>query len=454
MDKCYTVCMVFSHVPVYNLKVVRKETGISADVLRAWERRYGLPSPQRSPGGHRLYSQYDIELIRWLMARIEEGLSISRAVDLWKEYEAQNQEPLSASIPRRVTAPSEPVSLPGLFPADLGLDTMRAQWISACLAFNESVAEQVLNQAFAVYPVDTVCSDILQAGLNDIGERWYYGKADVPQEHFASSLAIRRLDALIAAAPAPTRMQTVLVACPPGERHVFSSLVISLFLRRRGLNVVYLGADVPLARFDSIVRQIHPHLVVLSAQRLHTAYTLLEMASSLFETGVTVGYGGRIFNHAPHIQVCIPAFFLGRDVVVAIQSVEQLLSSPEKSVVGQHSPCSKQFEHARQEFQQHLHQIQQSMLETFDIGMPVEYVSAANLFMEETLTAALALGDLSLIESEIDWVRAYLGRMDLDPQHVSVYLGRYAEAVDQKLGSNGEPIVGLINSLLEKMETQ
>ena len=64
-----------------------RETGIKADTLRAWERRYGLPVPERSPGGHRLYSQYDIETIKWLQARQEEGLRINRAVDLWRSMQ-------------------------------------------------------------------------------------------------------------------------------------------------------------------------------------------------------------------------------------------------------------------------------------------------------------------------------------------------------------------------------
>jgi DNA-binding transcriptional MerR regulator len=81
-------------VPTYNLKVVLKETGLKADTLRAWERRYGLPEPKRSSGGHRLFSQRDIETLKWLMARQEEGLSISRAVDLWRSMEEQDQDPL------------------------------------------------------------------------------------------------------------------------------------------------------------------------------------------------------------------------------------------------------------------------------------------------------------------------------------------------------------------------
>jgi DNA-binding transcriptional MerR regulator len=70
--------------PTFNLKAVIQETGLKPDTLRAWERRYGLPSPKRTPGGHRLYSGRDIDMLKWLIARQEEGLSISRAVELWR----------------------------------------------------------------------------------------------------------------------------------------------------------------------------------------------------------------------------------------------------------------------------------------------------------------------------------------------------------------------------------
>src|SRR5512134_4090644 len=85
--------------PAFNLKVVLKETGIAADTLRAWERRYGLPMPQRTEGGHRLYSERDIHTIKWLMARQAEGLSISRAVDLWNEQIASGSDPLAGLAP-------------------------------------------------------------------------------------------------------------------------------------------------------------------------------------------------------------------------------------------------------------------------------------------------------------------------------------------------------------------
>ena len=91
--------------------------------------------------------------------------------------------------------------------------------------YNESAAEQVLNQAFSMFPMEVVCMEVLQKGMSEIGSLWYGNKASVQQEHFASALAMRRLDALLRAAPAPTQNKTVLVGCPPTNgthsRHCF-----------------------------------------------------------------------------------------------------------------------------------------------------------------------------------------------------------------------------------------
>src|SRR5512145_1048844 len=213
-----------STTPAFNLKVVLKETGIAADTLRAWERRYGLPMPQRSAGGHRLYSQRDIETIKWLMKRQAEGLSISRAVDLWNEQIASGSDPLAGSVPSNLISAS---TVPGQYPsADTTLDSLRAQWVEACMNFNESGAEQILNQAFSIFPVEAVCLEVLQKGMSEVGELWYENRMSVQQEHFASGLAIRRLDTLLSASPAPTRNQSIIVGCPPNEWHTFTPLLL------------------------------------------------------------------------------------------------------------------------------------------------------------------------------------------------------------------------------------
>ncbi len=88
------------NTPLYNLKAVINEVGLNPATLRAWERRYDLLKPRRSPGGHRLYSRQDIEMLKWLIERQEEGLSISSAVEMWKSQQEDYQE-----ISQRIQTP-------------------------------------------------------------------------------------------------------------------------------------------------------------------------------------------------------------------------------------------------------------------------------------------------------------------------------------------------------------
>src|SRR5215203_2489832 len=90
------------NLPTYNIKVVVQQTNLNVRTIRTWERRYGLPLPRRATGGHRLYSQHDIDTLRWLMARQAEGLSIGNAAELWRALEAKGENPLLSNAPANV----------------------------------------------------------------------------------------------------------------------------------------------------------------------------------------------------------------------------------------------------------------------------------------------------------------------------------------------------------------
>ena len=150
--------------PIFNLRAVVQQTGIKPDTLRAWERRYGLPTPQRSSGGHRLYSLRDIDTIKWLIARQGEGMSISRAVEMWEQYEAAGQDPVLVVSPTARPATTAPQ------PAGGTVSDLREQWIDACLAYDEGQAEQLLNYAFALYTPETVVVELLQRAMAQIGQ--------------------------------------------------------------------------------------------------------------------------------------------------------------------------------------------------------------------------------------------------------------------------------------------
>jgi DNA-binding transcriptional MerR regulator len=423
-------------MPTFNLKVVLRVTGLKPDTLRAWERRYGLPRPERSPGGHRLYSQRDIDIIKWLIARQQEGLSISRAVDLWRSIEADGQDPLHMVE----FATPEAVQASVLLPEGEALVELRRAWTSACLAYDERRAEQVITQALALYPVEVVCLELLQKGLNEVGAGWYQGNVAVQQEHFASELAMRRLEALVAGAPPPTRPECILIGCPPQEEHTFSPLLLTLFLRRRSWKVVYLGANVPVGRLESAIATTKPRLAVLPAQQLHTAASLLEIARLLQEHQVPLAYGGLVFNVLPELRKRMPGYFLGERLDEAPRVVEQVLSSPGSMPPGE--AISETYQHALVHFRERQGLIEAAVWGLTDpAGASRENLTIANTHLALNIMAALKLGDMRFLGVDIDWVEGLLGNHRLPRQLLYDYLDVYRQAAQAHLDERGAPVV-------------
>jgi methanogenic corrinoid protein MtbC1 len=439
-----------SIIPAFNLKVVLKETGIAADTLRAWERRYGLPMPQRSAGGHRLYSQRDIETIKWLMKRQEDGLSISRAVDLWKEEAASGLDPLAGSSSTAATA-LVPVQYQA---ANATLDSLRARWIEACMDFSESTAEQILNQAFSMFPVEAVCLEILQRGMSEIGERWYQNRANVQQEHFASALALRRLDALLIGSPAPTRNQTIVVGCPPDEWHTFTPLLLSLLLRRHGLNVIYLGANVPTEQFSNTIQSLRANLVVLVSQQLTTAATLQQTSLILSSKNIAVAFGGRIFSIHAGLSKSIPGYFLGGNLSEAVENIETILG---KKSAPLHPPevASPIYVAAHQAFTSRRSQIELTVRQLLDpLSIGPENIKTGMHFLGDNITAALQLGDMSHVSTEVDWLRMLLKSHDTPPQQLIHFMEVYSRAVDQNINGQGQPIFEWLAAEVEELKVR
>lgn len=439
--------MTFSQAPTYNIKVVLNKTGIAADTLRAWERRYGLPVPQRTAGGHRLYSDRDIETIKWLLARQEEGLSISRAVDLWNEQIASGADPLADSVSRSVSSPLAIVP-PA---ADTTLASLRADWIEACQDFDEITAEQILNQAFSVFPIEAVCTDLIQKGLSEIGELWYENRLSVQQEHFASNLAMRRLDALLSAAPPPTRPETVLVGCPADEWHTFTPLLLSLFLRRRGYRVVYLGANVPASRITETTRDIKADLIVLVAQQLTSAATLQHAALTLANKDKAVAFGGRIFNLRPSLTEYIPGFFLGNDIGAAIGEIEKILHS--KARPKQTRTASQVHTVAHQAYASKRTKIEVTLKEMLEpLAISPDDINTGIHFLGDHITAALQLGDMGHVSAEIDWLRMLLQSHSTQPEQLALFMETYARAVDKHINGQGRPIFEWLDAEIGRLK--
>ncbi len=433
--------------PTYNLKVVVRETSLKPDTLRAWERRYGLPQPKRTAGGHRLYSQRDIDILKWLVARQRDGLSISRAVDLWHQLESEGKNPLEAPVTALVTPPIQEVS-PNVRQAmgDLG-----QRWLEACMAFDEAEAERVLTEAFSIYPPETVCLELIMRGLADIGEGWYQGEITVHQEHFASSLATRRIETLLSAAPSPTKMERIIVGCPSDEEHVFSPLLLTLLLRRRGWDVVYLGANVPPMRLETTLATTTPQLVVLAAQQLPSAANLQDMGSLLKKLDVSLAYGGKIFNDFPELRKLIPGHFLGEKLEDALETIAKLLISPAPAPTIE--KLGEIYQKAGSQYRRYQSQIESEVWQamhhnTTDTLYQHLNLPHANKILGQNIVAALKMGNLNYIGSDLMWIKGVLNNHQLPTELLKFYLNVYSQAVTNNLGSSGEPITSWLNALL------
>lgn len=431
--------------PTYNLKAVVKETGIKPDTLRAWERRYGLPQPSRTSGKHRLYTQQDIDTLKWLVARQQEGLSISRAVNLYRSLEAEGHDPL---LMPQYALPSQPVPA-GLIQGNTSQE-LRKEWLEACFNFDEGRAELILNQAFALFQPEMVATELLGKGLTEVGAGWYEGKVSVQQEHFASEIAVRRLEALIAGAPSPNLFGKILIACPPGEQHTFSSLLLAYLVRRSGREVIYLGANVPNYYLDETIEATKPNLVVMISQMLITTGTLLGAARLLESRNVPLAFGGGIFNRNPTLQQRIPGHYLGEDLNAAVESIDRILrTNPRFSAIDSPEPNYQEAYRSFLEVEPKIRSIVHASL------LEAGFEASQNVFtvdqFSQLLASALMLGDVRFLDSELQWIRQYLNNLGIPLESLSVFLDAFYRAIEEEMGARGTLIVEYLGDLQKEI---
>ena len=218
-----------------------RRSGVSPELLRAWERRYGLLEPTRSAGGLRLYSAADLDRVRAMQQHLAEGLAAAEAAALAAEAEPRADQAVAFS--------------PAAAKRDLD---------ASLSGFDEARAHAVLDELLATATLDSILSDVLIPFLRELGERWERGEITVAQEHFASSVLRGRLLGLARGWDRGIGPR-VLLSCAPGERHDLGLIAFGLALRARGFRILYLGADTPIESVAQTARAARPRVIVVSA---------------------------------------------------------------------------------------------------------------------------------------------------------------------------------------------
>src|SRR3954452_16515941 len=213
-----------------------RRLGMSPELLRAWETRYGIPVPERTAGGLRVYPEAELERLQAMRDLVEGGMAPAEAA-------------------RAVTMQAPAASADGLEP-------LTAELAGRLDAFDDAGAQAVLDRLLADFSAEVVVGEVILPTLRRLGERWSEGEVSVAQEHFASTLLRGRMLALGRGWDRGVGPRAVL-ACPSGELHDLGLIAFGLALRTHGWRITYLGQDTPIDTLVQTLAALEPAALVL-----------------------------------------------------------------------------------------------------------------------------------------------------------------------------------------------
>ena len=300
--------------PRYNIKAVVQQTQLNISTLRAWEQRYGVPRPKRSDHGHRLYSQRDVAIIKWLKQCTEEGLAISQAVIMLRDLDTP-----CPPEPVQITAPPLRSSLPHF--SNSAWPDIREQLMDALATVNLRQAHLLVNHTCAMFPIETVILELFQPILVEAGERWSHGLMCAAEEHVVANFIRQRLLGLIQLHAPFAHGPRLICGCAPGEQHELGLLMFALLMEQRGWEVIYLGQNLPPEGLADFLVRLAPGLVCLSVSLVEHVPGLLDLCQivkSVEQYRLIPIYSGRVFDIYPDLLQRMPGHFIGNDLHEAV----------------------------------------------------------------------------------------------------------------------------------------
>jgi DNA-binding transcriptional MerR regulator/methylmalonyl-CoA mutase cobalamin-binding subunit len=258
---------------MYSIKQASIRSGVSVPLIRAWERRYGVVSPKRTPSGYRLYDDQAIATLVRVRELTESGWTASEAsrAVIEGEVAVPAPRPQASTVINSAEAHAEATDL-------------ITRFVDSATAMDIAATGAVLDEVFARGSYEAIVDDLLMPALIALGAAWSDGNLDVAAEHAASAAIHRRLSALYEAAAA-VEEPLVVVGLPPGSRHELGALAFAVALRRRGVGVLYLGPDVPVASWVHVIEQNRARVAIMSVVQDVDRGSALDVANALRDIG-------------------------------------------------------------------------------------------------------------------------------------------------------------------------
>jgi DNA-binding transcriptional MerR regulator/methylmalonyl-CoA mutase cobalamin-binding subunit len=258
---------------------VAKLTGLSKDVIRVWERRYGLVKPSRSSNRYREYNDEEVALLRFVKAQMEQGATIGALA-------AEGHDSLVARM--RIATP---VSAEEQKPHERLLDDL----MRSLDPLDKAGFERRLNGAVAVIPFDEAVQRILLPLQRRVGELWHQDRLNVAVEHYVTKIVQQKLFSVMNQLPVNEFGPRILIACPEGETHEIGAQAVAYIAATRGCHVYYLGPNLPSSDLVTFCETIKPDLVLLSLTEVKPEAAALQQLKELdlLATRWSVAVGGQ-----------------------------------------------------------------------------------------------------------------------------------------------------------------
>lgn len=293
-----------------------RRVGVSTHALRAWERRYGLLHPTRTPSGYRLYSADDEQRIHDLLRLRSEGVPTSEAAS---RVLGSDRLQRAAGVGHAAAPAVPPARVTGFHRA----------MHEAVDSWDEGAAHAAIDELFRHMSVAHAIEDGILPFLSQLGQRWADGDVSIGQEHFASGVVRRRLSAFTLAW-GTGHGRLAVVACPPRENHDIGPFCFAVLLARSGWRVRFLGADTPIRSIGQASRAGSADIIVVASIRSDRFATQVDALHDL-STIAPLYLGGRGADE--HVALACAAVALPQSMSAAVEQITADIA-PQREAVG------------------------------------------------------------------------------------------------------------------------
>lgn len=248
------------------MRAVARMTGLAADTIRVWERRYEAVQPLRTEGNARRYSPQQVERLKQLKQATERGFAI-------REIAALSDAALQALVPgRQAQAPDS-------------YGPLIESYLEAINRFDVRQAGEILARTAAIIPNIEFALQIVVPLMREVGARWLDGRIQIAHEHLVTTQLRNLLGSMIRQASLPSGVERIVVGTPPLHLHEFGALVGAFIAVSRGIEPIFLGTNVPADQLALAARRTGARVILLSVVRDLTPNEHSELVPQLRELG-------------------------------------------------------------------------------------------------------------------------------------------------------------------------